>query len=306
MNTNINGHYDKKRDVLLANSPLPEKSKQQLISYFLPQPIKNAVVLAQDGINVIYVKESDIAELMSERQTKLNRLIAYGLYNDSVPEIKDSIISVLYDENSVQSKNNLISMLISDKRYSEAQIQINEYSNLVSELPYESRFQYENQIQLLSIVKDFSESHEDTSIIANNILFLENLAGQENSIGNIQAITVLEYYKPDLYDYPEIIELPEINSTRLLNTFSENQENIQFGNTINVFPNPANTELFIEYMFSEKADVEMVFYSIDGRKLFSKMISEQNGRESIDISQMPEGLYNMRIGPINKKIAIVR
>lgn len=306
MSTNINGHYDKKRDILLACSPLPEKSKEQLNSYFLPPPMKNALLQAQDGINAIDMKKSEIAAQVSVRQILIDRLIAFALYNDSVPEMKDSIISFLYDENTLQVKNYLIPLLISGERYTEAQTQIDEYSTLISDMPYETRLQYENQIQLLSIVKDFSENHEDTNVIANNISFLENLASQTNSIGSVQAITMLEYYKPDLYDYPEIIEFPEMISTRLLNMHSESQESTISDNAINIFPNPANTELFIEYMFSEKSDVELELFSLDGKKVLSKKISGQSGREGIDISQFPVGLYHIRIGSFNKSIAIVR
>jgi hypothetical protein len=306
MNKNITGHYDKKRDVLLACSPLPDKSKEQLYSYYMPPPMKNSIMQAQVGINAIDLKKSEIASKVSERQTQFNRLIAYALYYDSVPEMKDSIISFLYDENTLQVKNYLIPLLISNEMYTDAQTQIDDYFTIISNMPYETRLQYENQAQLFSIIKIFSENHEDTSVIASNISFLENLAGQANSIGSIHAVTLLEYYKAGLYDYPEIIEFPEMYSSRLMNAHSISQEESLPGNTINIFPNPANSELFINYNFSDKSDVVLELFSFDGKMVLCKKISGQSGRELIDISQLPVGLYHVRIGSFNKSIAIVR
>ncbi|MGZ3862000.1 MAG: PKD domain-containing protein [Bacteroidia bacterium] len=76
-------------------------------------------------------------------------------------------------------------------------------------------------------------------------------------------------------------------------------------NVINIYPNPANNQFFIETNGTEILVIEM--YDINGRHV--QCIKDKN-KSNIDISGLDEGMYTVTIktinGSVNRKLVIVR
>jgi len=64
-------------------------------------------------------------------------------------------------------------------------------------------------------------------------------------------------------------------------------------NTFLMYPNPANTELYIN---SKRASIEAVtIYSLDGRKVFEKLISNPTNEMKLDVSVIANGTYLIKL-----------
>lgn len=311
MQANVNGKAAKKKDVLLANSPLPENAKQELHNYWLPPPFKQMVEDAQNGINPIKEKELEISSILTERQSILNKAIAYSLYNDSILEYQDTIIDILLNEDYYTAKYYLIPLLISREDFAEATIQLANFESEVSDMSDNIKSEILNYIEYLTIVKDFSENNNDENIIANNISFLENLAETDNVSGSIGAQIMLENYSDD-YDYPEKIYIiePEFSSKSLLINSDNTDENNSFTENFNIYPNPANNNLIVEYEFENTNNTLIKIYNLQGQLIKSIPITSQKDKIVIDVSDFSEGDYLITIccgesNKFTKQISIV-
>jgi len=293
MNANINGHTDKKRDVLLANSPLPEKAKEKLVAYSLPKPIKNQVNNAQNGVNAIEEKEIEISALQAKRQDLLNTFIASVLYNDSIPRYNDTVIDFLMTETDYRSKYYLIPLLIEKGNFSEVDNQLTSLSAVASDLPQSAALQLSNYIDLMEIVVYYFENNKDSTIILNNLNFILNLAETDN-VNNIGAQILLEHYKNELYDYPEKIEFPgssDLKSMKVDISEDQNQHD-ETEDIINIFPNPAENTLNVEYKLTNECNNGVVeIYDLPGRLIISEPLKKQTDNITLDISNIPSGVY---------------
>ena len=64
-------------------------------------------------------------------------------------------------------------------------------------------------------------------------------------------------------------------------------------NTFLMYPNPANTELYIN---SKRASIKAVaIYSLDGRKVFEKLISNPTNEMKLDVSVIANGTYLIKL-----------
>ena len=70
------------------------------------------------------------------------------------------------------------------------------------------------------------------------------------------------------------------------------ENNIQ--NNINIYPNPAQNYLYIQFNIPEKTG-DIFFYNILGNLIFSKKIDSNNNQYKIDLSYINKGLYFVKI-----------
>ncbi|MFH2143319.1 MAG: T9SS type A sorting domain-containing protein, partial [Bacteroidota bacterium] len=306
MSVNINGHADKKRDVLVANSPLPENAKQKLDDYWLPPPFKSLAESMQTGINPLEQKQIILSSLKTDRDETIKKMIAYGLYQDSIPEMEDSIIDILLNENSLSAKHYLVPLLIDEDRFIEAQAQINEYSAIIANMPEPARLYYEENIQLMGIAMELKQNPNDTNIIINNLQLLQNLAEQVDVSGNVMAQVLLEQFYPELYDYPEIIVFPEIYSAKSGKIADNKNDYPSEQEYLIAYPNPANTVLYIDYMFEDNDMNIICLYSIDGRKVIEKQLQGKQGKEVINIESIHPGIYYLKSRIAVKQIVVMK
>ncbi|MDF2435750.1 MAG: Microbial collagenase precursor [Bacteroidota bacterium] len=80
-------------------------------------------------------------------------------------------------------------------------------------------------------------------------------------------------------------------SVRCVCDFTIGVEEIEFENKIQIYPNPAVEKLTIDFDLTQ--DLEMNLYNIIGKLVIQKNLS--SGRNDIDISSLPKGIYLIRI-----------
>ena len=68
-------------------------------------------------------------------------------------------------------------------------------------------------------------------------------------------------------------------------------ENSDENKKISIYPNPANTNITIEYSFDDNADASISLINILGSKVLEQKIIGSNHKMNLDISNLPNGIY---------------
>ena len=75
-----------------------------------------------------------------------------------------------------------------------------------------------------------------------------------------------------------------------------------------VYPNPATTTFRVYFALADQQQIDMQLFSIDGKKLMDKHISQTRGIVSLDASSYKPGIYllNIKQGSFNKTIKLIK
>ena len=122
----------------------------------------------------------------------------------------------------------------------------------------------------------------------NSMQLLETIAGNNTSYSDLNAPSGYVYYVVEI-----VIENPCVNSKSTSSIFSNIATNNPNGISLTdievskfkIYPNPVNNTLFIDGKGYDKAQI----YDIIGREV---LVSD---KKEIDISDLPNGIYNVRI-----------
>ena len=64
---------------------------------------------------------------------------------------------------------------------------------------------------------------------------------------------------------------------------------------VKIYPNPAKEELTVEYTLPDKEDAEMQIVDVMGRIVISKELPFDKQKETVDISNLPQGVYVYKV-----------
>ncbi len=71
---------------------------------------------------------------------------------------------------------------------------------------------------------------------------------------------------------------------------------------LSVFPNPSKGELNVKFSKDSFTEVELNLYSIAGQRMPIKVLNQQEGNLTLDVSNMPSGFYFLSISNNNKEV----
>lgn len=88
-------------------------------------------------------------------------------------------------------------------------------------------------------------------------------------------------------------------------------EEASFLHSIEIYPNPAKNQLFIEWDTEYSKDIFITLFSVEGKKILEKeIVNEENDQIRIDISHFPIGCYTIQIktndGLVNRKVQFTK
>ncbi|MFH2142044.1 MAG: T9SS type A sorting domain-containing protein [Bacteroidota bacterium] len=113
----------------------------------------------------------------------------------------------------------------------------------------------------------------------------------------------LAVFEPEMY-------LPEDeNKSMKIDNSEENilATGIDINDCIEVYPNPASDELWIEYIiFIDETASEVFVYDIDGRLVHVQKVRGGFGAEQVDISKLSTGSYVLKFGKFTKQFSIAK
>ncbi|MBN2682031.1 MAG: DNRLRE domain-containing protein [Bacteroidales bacterium] len=285
----------KKREVIMANSPLPKSVLPYLEQAVLPPPFISSIYSNQNGINERESIEFSISDLENQKTSLLSSIYRIGVNKDSIVEVRDTLIEVFAEYEDLNTKVMLFDLLIGKKMLSEAAQIRTEIEGLLVALPEGFGLEVYNYLEMQNIISEYlAQDGDSTIVIEENLEFITDLANCENCFGQTQAQVLLGEKGVILQ---EQVLLPEVSSggakSTIISNINENNQAFSESNCkIDIFPNPANEKIFVDFGNSESYyDIEL--FSIDG-KLMSKFLNKQNIFQ-IDIECYESGLYYVLI-----------
>ena len=311
MQNDFRGQPNKRRDILIANSPLPQKAKDELVNIWLPKPFMAQVEALQNGTNAREQKEQQIITLQSNKQDLLNSVVSSSLQNDSVPQVLDSLVTLLQEQTEHEAKFTLVPLLNRMKRYSDAENELSELQNQVAGYPVDYQNEINDYIQLQELLIELADTTINDSIfVRNNEAFLTQLA-ESGKTGFANAQSLLEYY--GIAEFQEIVHLPNSTvsnkSMKLPNQANHTNQSLESAvlssDNIFIYPNPVKNNLTIETT-DDLIGETIYLYNNLGQLVFDVKISENNTKISTD--KLNIGNYYIRFSgnSFSKVINIIK
>jgi hypothetical protein len=299
--------------VLIANSPLPVEIMEQVeSSTYLSNGHKKQVRNYQSGINARVLLEYNIADLEQEKAVKESLLINNAINNDSLPEMRDIVISYLDPQsNDYKKLIKIYGLNMSKQDYSASIANLDNIRQLAS-MPQNETISDE-LIMYCDIQELFIASIQDkNSLLVHKDMLLEAAldgsalySATAQVLYEIAADTVFAEYTP----LPVTVMQPrkaEVNDAITLE---------QFLPFINVYPNPADAEINIEYDFTALYDEgndllleqlgidrredcvkgELGIFTEDGKLLLQFRLNAVTDSFSISIEDYTPGIYMLVI-----------
>ncbi len=101
------------------------------------------------------------------------------------------------------------------------------------------------------------------------------------------------------------------DSVKIISGNPQSIENESMKNKVSVFPNPVKSGIFhVKFQSNKVQDAEIHIFDMNGRKLFSEKLGENNMQTSILVSELENGIYNLLIinnqERIYKKLVIMK
>jgi hypothetical protein len=309
MQTGVNGHIVAKTNVLAANSPLPPHALAELENMDLPAPHKNYLAQMQTGTNAVVLLKDEIGNIEFNKNLYINEYVSHGLNNDSIPMVKDSVVNFLMNDDYFESKCIVIPILISDARYVDAQTQINELDYLASNQNPDLHAELSEfaDLQELIIQMDTTNSSESLlNVVESNLTLLESMAYNPSHRGSSVAQILLS--EAGIAEFEPEIFLPMEDRTMRFSIVEDAiTENFDLNDMIEVYPTPANSEIWIEYLLIDTKPVSKIdIYDVEGKLVLTQSIRNGFGLERVDVSQLSEGNYVLKMGDFSKQISIIK
>ncbi|NCC88415.1 MAG: T9SS type A sorting domain-containing protein [Clostridia bacterium] len=84
-------------------------------------------------------------------------------------------------------------------------------------------------------------------------------------------------------------------------------ENFDLNDMIEVYPTPASSEIWIEYLLIDSKPLSKIdIYDVEGRLVLTQSIRNGFGLERVDVSQLSEGNYVLKMGDFSKQVSIMK
>jgi hypothetical protein len=300
---------------LIKNSPLSEKAAAGLENSSLDEGLKDIVENYQDGINSRESLEFTMAEIKQQILGIESDMIAEAINNDSIPEIKEELISYLSEKQNI-SYNDYINIyklhLSANDKVSASTVLAglrNYSSGLSGDISREiGTYCFIGDIYLNSV----DENGVDTAYIENYREQIYEAIYDISPLYSAQAEILYSYISDTIF--AEYTPLPEdITITRNAERIAKPSD--LFKPELNIYPNPTKGFIFIEYSFERnyEAGYELLFeamgkyreencnkgyvniYSVEGKILRSLELENGKGSKTVDISNLPDGIYVLEI-----------
>ncbi|MDD2637259.1 MAG: T9SS type A sorting domain-containing protein, partial [Bacteroidales bacterium] len=200
-------------------------------------------------------------------------------------------------------------ILISDARYVDAQTQINELDYLASNQNpvLQAELSEFADLQELIIQIDTTTSSESlVDVVENNLTMLESMAYNPSHRGSSVAQILLS--EAGIAEFEPEIYLPmEDRSLRFSIVEDAITENFDLNDMIEVYPTPASSEIWIEYLLIDSKPVSKIdIYDVEGKLVLTQSIRNGFGLERVDVSQLSEGNYVLKMGDFSKQISVMK
>lgn len=280
-----NGHV---KQVILANSPLSDKVYGVVESLNLPSGVMNQIDAAQVGFSGRTEQEAIVSHYQFERALAVNDLIRYFLNDTTEDNGLDSVEVILKNENWTNARCKLVDVLIDQGKYAEA---IQELDDLDV---HHNDPSLQNFCAFKRIAIELNQTIEKCYVIRKDDIkqqTVESIAydDEKYECKNAQALLSLVFgtrFEEDV--------IPPGDADQKSASFSVQDESKEIAveeGQVRVYPNPANEQLFVEYVFDSQDSYSLVIYDLLGNTLVNRALTGNQGVAKIDLIDFPQGVY---------------
>lgn len=131
----------------------------------------------------------------------------------------------------------------------------------------------------------------------NDILFLENILLVENDkllVNLVQALRGESFYVLGNWNKQFLIDLKDLDVVSDVETIDISD------NMVRIYPNPTSNYLDVDLSAYSQEYVQIELFNPKGAQVFSREISGQETSLRVDMSQMPTGIYSLKISSKDK------
>jgi hypothetical protein len=297
------------RDVLIAN---PQSAKNNEIMVALDERINPMPVWmkeqVKEGVNIKSAKESLESDIRSwDRKRSEHFENIYQRYRKDTVNIQastDSLISLLQQDNRMESKYRLAFIRMEQGEWSEVQTVINSVPSAFDLTPIEESV-HQDYVSLFTVLNQLNGSYPTEG--SQEASELELLASKDENYPGACARNML--IAAGLMDYEEPVILPE-EEFKCTEVIENNGVKSKKPDVLNVFPNPASDYLIIDYNAEDyKGEITIEANDIYGKLLFTKKYTIRLNQEILSTVELHSGVYSVSLminGEIieSKKITI--
>lgn len=292
------------RDILVEN---PQSAKSEIILDAIdnkvnemPGYMMNEIMEGKDTIGDKEVLQSKLSYWKNEKARIHNYRINDYMQNLSISLYTDSILDLYQNEEGINSKYKL-AITYSDK------------GDLTSALSTISDISLNNDLKGMEL--DINNAYDDyfgvlqsmendtiapTDLDSSNVSVLINIANSELPMISSYARGLL--LKGNYINYSESIYLPTTNkSARIYSNDKIDEADINSG--LKLMPNPAKNYLIVEYEFSSGNNNGIIIVrDMLGNLVKSKGLNNTHDQITLDLTDMPSGMYIVSLYSANKLI----
>jgi len=282
-----NGHV---MQIIIANSPVTDEVYSIIENKNLPNGIKKQIDAAQTGISERLILEKEIERLNSDNQILENELVKAYIANDQIDNAKD----VLENSETFESKKLLNDILIEQKDYQ----RIRENSDIILSNSEFDEGEVVGYIELMNCIADLIE--QDKSIFEMNESqeqLIRDIAINETFAGLMSQSILMTVFGEE-FERP-ISKIP-LGGTK--NMIVENESNFEIDKISiedlvygNIYPNPNNGLMYLEYQLYKESKGEILIFNVTGEEILRLNLEDDRGVIQINDVNFEPGVYLYKV-----------
>jgi len=269
------------------------------------QQHKISLLNMTDGSTQKQSAKDELVYEQNEAGNLANEKIRNFLNDTTLSNPIDSVIAVLNQKHNPNDKKMLAKAHIQKGDYAKAQSYLD---TLLAEDSNNKDFydMHQRMITMHSNPASYIGSLKNSGGLKNTLLQLANNRNKESCT---QAQTLLGLAFGSYFQEPII--MPE-NTNNNGSRFTKNENTVSvIDESIKMYPNPTNTNLFIEYNIGANEAVKVNISDVNGRTIKSALLTSETKINQIDVSEMINGVYFVTLFNnnnliSNKKIVIMK
>lgn len=271
-----------KKDLLLANSPLPASVVALVQQSNLPNCIKNQILNGQNGgTNPRILMDAEIGDVLAESKLVMNEAIRYYLHDTTVVNGLDSAIILLKSRQELVYRKQLTDAYITNKQFAPAQ-------NLIDSLKLVDNGAHLEFAKMRELLIAFEQCQERGFRIEHDLAQraeLESIVlGDPKRRECMSAQVIFDMVNKTKFDE----EIPFLTTPKSYSYTTPAQIASNAYPTIFVYPNPASDKLNIELTGEDMQAVVQIF-TIQGKLVKTTRINQPT--QIIDVSDLLPGVY---------------
>jgi len=289
------------QQILAANSPLSDEVYQavQAMQTPLPKGIRNQIAALQTG----EMSDRDqlpygIAYYEYTEKVLESDLVRYYLNDTLTVNPMDSVMNILEQATTKNSKLNLVSAYISSRHFAKANQTLDSLVNIDADL-----VSYSEKQRMNILTADLPGKELSLLTDSSKMQVLQSIANDTLQYGAVYAKNTLELLNDTLFAELTLIPMPETDNRSMIAYSSGNQPEIENG-LITCYPNPAGEKFTAHYeVESVCSEMFLVIHNVMGKEVSRIRVNECIG--DVELSSPAEsGTYYVYIESCGQYIAI--